>query len=182
MKIVEVKIYSFNELSMEAQQKVIKNLYDINVYDDTWHECILEEFTAQLNEKGFLDAEIFFSGFWSQGDGLCFDAKIDVEKFTNKRLSYVIENYSNIYISKTNNSNLYSHEKTRYIDYEPTGRKNIDTAIEKLANEIESERLSICKDFYRQLEKAYEDLCSEESIIETIEANNYEFTEAGNRY
>jgi hypothetical protein len=36
-----------------------------------------------------------------------------------------------------------------------------------------------CRAIYRRLEKEYEYLTSDESIIETIHANEYEFTEDG---
>ena len=43
-------------------------------------------------------------------------------------------------------------------------------------------RVSILEDYRIMLQKQYEYLCSEEAIIETIEANDYEFTEDGKLY
>lgn len=80
MKTIEIKLFEFEELSQEVQAKVLEKFSDINV-DDNWHDDSLENFKTELAEVGFTEAEISYSGFWSQGDGLSFDSKIDIDKF-----------------------------------------------------------------------------------------------------
>ena len=36
MKTIEIKLYTFSELSEDAKQKEIGSLYDINLDDDWW--------------------------------------------------------------------------------------------------------------------------------------------------
>ena len=188
MRTVRTKIYSFNELSKESQAIAIDNCRNINNSDDFWFDPILEGFTEQLSEAGFLDATIQFSGFWSQGDGLCFDAKIDASKFATtineKRVCNLINEgfIDEFTIEKTSFANHYSHEKTRYIDYSTCNGDNLNEELEKLCNKIELKRLNLCREFYSILEKDYYFLESDECVKETIIANEYEFLKDGTKF
>jgi len=70
--IEEVKVYKFNELSDEAKQKAIENLHDLNTSYD-WDQFITDDFKEKMNAIGFVVSNTYFSGFWSQGDGACFE-------------------------------------------------------------------------------------------------------------
>lgn len=59
-----------------AKDKAQQWLRDAAV-DDHWYEYTLELWTGALAQMGFSDAEIAFSGFWSQGDGASFTSNID---------------------------------------------------------------------------------------------------------
>lgn len=48
--------------------------------DFDWHSCVLDFWEHSLDQIGFENAEIAFSGFWSQGDGASFTATVDLEK------------------------------------------------------------------------------------------------------
>ena len=188
MRTVRTKIYKFEELSKEAQSEAIENFRNINTSDDFWFDPILEGFKETLTEAGFLDATIQFSGFWSQGDGLCFDAKIDASKFATtineKRVSKLIDFgfIDEFTIEKTSFANHYSHEKTRYIDYSICNGNNLNNELEKLCNKIELKRLNLCREFYSILEKEYYSLESDECVKETIIANEYEFLKDGTKF
>lgn len=82
MRTIRTKVYQFNELTEQAKQKAIEKNRDINV-DYDWYSYTIDEMKSTLQDKGFEDAAIYFSGFYSQGDVLCFDAKVNVEKFAN---------------------------------------------------------------------------------------------------
>lgn len=190
MKTIEVKLFEFEELSAEVQAKVIKKFADINVHDD-WHNDSLETFKEELSEVGFTDAEISYSGFWSQGDGLSFDANIDIDKFaetTNeKRIANLINNgeLDNFEIKKTSFANHYSHEKTRYVDepYLPSNKhKNLESILEAFKEKINDKRLELCRKYYQALETEFDSLKTEEAIKETIIENEYTFLENGERF
>lgn len=52
---------------------------------DSWWEEVEAAFVKELGEFGFEEAEIAFSGFWSQGDGASFTCnRIDVGLFLEK--------------------------------------------------------------------------------------------------
>jgi hypothetical protein len=184
MRTIRTKIYKFDELSKEAQTVAIDKMRDINV-DYEWFDADFEGFKEDLNELGFYDAEIWFSGFYSQGDGACFDAKIDASKFATtvneKRIARLIENgyISQFEILKNSYANHYSHEKTRYVDFDSIGYKNIDETLQSLCEKIELIRLKQSKEIYRSLDKQNDYLQSDEAVKETILANDYEFTENG---
>ncbi len=166
----------------KGSEKVLEKCSDINTSHD-WYESTLEYWKEKLQKTGFENAEIHFSGFWSQGDGASFDADINALKLIrNKRLAKLANDTNsdiNFSIKKNSHSHHYSHERTRYIDHNETGRQNIDQALEVIDKEIETLRLSLCREIYSDLEKEYEDLTSEDAIKETIEANEYTFEENG---
>lgn len=188
MRTVRTKIYKFEELTKEAQANAIDKMRDINTNHDEWHDCIFEGFQETLSEAGFFDVNIQFSGFWSQGDGLSFDAKIDASKFattTNeKRVCNLIDEglIDEFTIEKTSVSNHYVHEKTRYVDYSICNGNNCNKVLETLCVKIESKRLELCKDFYNTLEKDYYYLQSDEVVKETILVNEYEFLKDGTQF
>ena len=50
--------------------------------DYEWWDCTHENFKEQMKEIGVHAEEIYFSGFYSQGDGACFDGRVaDWPKF-----------------------------------------------------------------------------------------------------
>lgn len=58
---------SFKELSESEKWELVEGLTG-----DDWHECIINDQLDELREIGFLEPDIQFSGFWSQGDGASF--------------------------------------------------------------------------------------------------------------
>lgn len=61
-------------ISKKILEKAKENLREYNTHEG-WHETITEEWKEALNQIGFPDAEIHFSGFACQGDGACFTCK-----------------------------------------------------------------------------------------------------------
>ncbi|RTL04165.1 hypothetical protein EKK58_11155 [Candidatus Dependentiae bacterium] len=135
--------YDFKELDKKTQDRVIGKMSDINV-DHEWYDFIFEEWTQKLNDHGFTDVKIEFSGFYSQGDGACFTAKH--EKGDVYRISH-----------------HYSHSRCITSDSE----------------EIRDLARNLSDLIYIDLRKTYDHLTSRESIIETIECNEYLFHSDG---
>ena len=71
-----INLYTFDELDTEIKEKVIAQHRDIDV-EGEWHGFIYEQWIDKLNKIGYKEAKIHFSGFYSQGDGACFDANGD---------------------------------------------------------------------------------------------------------
>ena len=83
-------------LSRERQSKLLEEHRNVNVEYDWW-DCLIEDFAEQLAEIGITvdthevklmsgktrqDPSIYFSGFWCQGDGACFEGRVsDWPKF-----------------------------------------------------------------------------------------------------
>jgi len=162
MKQVTITLYNYSELSDTAKKRVLRDMYDINI-DHAWYNCIFDAHKASLESLGYIDIKFHFNGFSSQGDGACFDAKIDIEKML-RGVNLSTGDFATI--EKTAMANHYCHAKTRYID------GSINTKLlEKMNNDYQEQ----CEQLYRDLEKEYEYLTSTAAIIETIEANQYTF-------
>jgi len=195
---VEQKIYRFNELSEAAKQKAIEAHRNFGS-EDYNSDFLIDEFELRLNENGFLNSKIYYSGFWSQGDGLSFDANINLIFFINKHkdqlplLHKILHSERDLYyyidagICKNFYSYHYSHKKTRYSE---VSFNHLDSRIEKvlekevieLTNIIESDRLDFCDKFYEILKDDYESRLEDSNIIDSLITGEYEFTKDGEIY
>lgn len=59
----------------EAQQALIDRYRDINT-DYDWWEGTYERFKERMDAIGIQVDRMYFSGFWSQGDGACFEGQV----------------------------------------------------------------------------------------------------------
>jgi hypothetical protein len=81
-------VYDFGEvLALHEQGKVTKRAVEKarawlveGQTDHDWWEYVYDLWKKALDQIGFENAEIAFSGFWSQGDGASFTASVDVVK------------------------------------------------------------------------------------------------------
>lgn len=203
MRTETIKLYKFEELSEEVQEKVIEKKYDINLHHDWW-ESIYEMYMQ--DETGFDIDKIYFSGFSSQGDGAMFvgSPNEDILNFItpnyrneayqkdwSKVIKLIKNDHINIYGSFTHGSGHYYHSKSYSdnLDAEMTNNdwygknySNIEDILEDILEEIREYYEDVCNKIYRSLEQEYEYYSSREAIEETISCNDYEFTEDGEQY
>jgi hypothetical protein len=205
MRIKEVKMYQFEELPKERQDKVLDQYRDINVQDD-WYDCVIEDFCDEVEKKGFLvvkkNVEFDLNG---QGSGASFSGKVDVLKFidhidpsntTYPRLrtmyktgDYDIDiirtssHYSHAYtmdVSTCNNTNDPEENTddnvTKLVEDALEGGQYIDKLSELSTIALEVAREEADK-LYNTLQKAYHDAVSDEQVKETIILNEMEFQE-----
>ena len=174
----------------EVKEKAIENNRYINVDSDDWYEFVISDWKEKLEQVGFSDPEIHFSGFYSQGDGACFDCKsFDISRllknldFTDKQKARIVELQDDFSISIEKNGfyNLYSHERTRYteIDYFFVEKQSDKDLLLNLEKQIEEMRLDFCRKIYSELRDAFEDLTSDQAVYDTLQANEYLFEENG---
>ena len=152
MRIRETKVYSFDELSEDAKQTALGKLSDINVCYEWW-DAISEDATR----IGLSITEFEFDGGRDCRGDFCKSYE-DVAKMILQEHGKECETY------KTAKEFLVSSAKAK--DDEVVGL------------EVEF-RQSLLEDYRIILQKEYEYLTSEDAVIETIEANEYEFTEDG---
>ena len=90
MKQITLKLYSYNELDKEAKGKALTTHRDLNINFDWWDDEF-EDFIELCSRIGIavIKDKIKFRGFYSQGDGSGFSAKVDILK-----LITAIENQS----------------------------------------------------------------------------------------
>lgn len=155
MRIKEIKLYQFNELSEKAKEKA-RDWWREASADDNWYESTIDDCIEILKHLGYDDVKIAFSGFWSQGDGASFTGwwrARDVESLekikesypphkSNKELLEIAEEICSIAkqypatrveIKKGPGSNFYCHENTvSFENYDEeecfTQEQNIDGA------------------------------------------------------
>ena len=170
MQEILVKVYSFNELSKEIQDKIIKkeleSEYNISYYDyDFLSNELLEDYKDQLSELGFNNASIHYSGFWNQGDGCCFTCKdIDLVKLidinhlkesikhfailTDKAIQEILKDF-NSSIDHTNRHycHCYSVSYSAYTDtiFDYKYRRIYDALSDYIIEQISGKRFSLFK-------------------------------------
>jgi hypothetical protein len=201
MRTIELTIFNYDELPTSIQQKVLCSLSNINVEHYEWYDSEFDYWKEKLEEFGFMEPKIYFSGFHSQGDGACFDCeyiklehaweyfKKDMERQNNwiHRKLQVHEAWfydyldNHVYLNMQCVNSHYSHENA----YKVRGLagSHLEGVLFKCYQEfvswMEDFRRGLCMELYHNLSDAYEYLISDEAILETIQSNEYEFYENG---
>ena len=171
MKTVEIKLYKFSELSEEAKEKAINKLYDLNV-DYEWWDSVYDD---------------------AKNIGLKITA-FDLDRNRNAEGEFILsanEVAQNILNEHGEHCETYKTAQSFMNEWQPVFNNYMDETHKDYESQksedklidIENEFLkSILEDYSIMLQKEYEYLTSEAAIIETIEANDYDFTEDGEMY
>lgn len=141
----EEKDYSFDELSSEAKKHAIDSNRDYSIEGYDWWDAIIEGFVEDMEEIGLENVDPQFSGFYSQGDGASFTARVrDNEKFLNalglnpidsltkgkigkEKVDKAIKELAeNIYITIQRNDNRHYHHNTISANVEVDGEDEIE--------------------------------------------------------
>lgn len=171
METKTVTLYTFCELSQEAQKNVVKQCQDEGLdCDPYWYQVLEWDMQDELKALGYDDPKVLFSGFGSQGDGACFTATIDVEKWitTHKKekdFPLLMKNPYEVKFCITHSWQYYYSTST---DVEYECHDTYENECQKLQELIEKEREELGKKFYKQLEELYDELTSEGYIREML--------------
>ena len=202
-----MKTYTISELSPEAKKTAIEGIRNDRGFTerDIDLDWVIENETEDLEALGLDNVEIAFTGFWSQGDGASFTARVnDIPAFiktigvTDEILPKVLEAFEEVYEMRiVRTDSRYFHENTVRFEIEemddtelilmsPFGIGDITVDLDETLEEIElvkkaSEWVKAkCKEIYRKLEKAYNEEFSEEAAEEWVDSIGMEFDEDGN--
>jgi hypothetical protein len=182
-------VMAFEELNAVQQTAAIELVRDRerSCGDDFFSESVIEYYKETvLPEYGINDAELQFSGFWSQGDGASISTdNVDGEKFLRKikaltkyRSIRHLLTEDDLAMSVQRSQSRYSHENT-VSGYIESAYTDLTVKQEALTNELEELLTNTIRELsrklYRDLENAYEDQFSTESIVALIEGNEYQF-------
>jgi hypothetical protein len=142
--------------------------------------------------------KVYYSGFWSQGDGACFEGKCRYQKGgfnavksyapTDKTLHNIVKRMQDLQrrhfysiTAETYQRGHYYHSGCMHVDI----GTDIDYSAEGF-EAIEDTMSDILRDFsdwiYDRLEKVYEYINSDAGIIENIVESDYEFLKTGEIY
>lgn len=197
MKIIETKVYTFNELSDKAKERA-REWFKNGIENETfWSDCVIEDCTAIASLMGFEVDHIYFRGFWSQGDGACLVGKFragdvkfgKVKEFApnDEWLHSIVNEFEHIakyhptLYFKTTHSGHYYHENSVIFDFEEiVNDKEINNY--ELFEDVKEVTRKFMKWIYKRLETEWEYQNSNECIDENIICNEYTFTENGKHF
>lgn len=119
-KVIEVEVFKYAELSDSAKQKA-RDWY-IEGMDYEWWDSVYEMSKEDGYEKGFCIDKIYFSGFWSQGDGASWTGQVDVRQWLEQNYpdsiglsawcQLIQEDVISKHIKVEANNSHYCHEST----------------------------------------------------------------------
>lgn len=168
-------VYSFDELSDDAKEKVIGRLSDINVEDDWWGYIYDDAKNIGVKIEGFdIDRGSYYA--------YC---KMSFLESPEAAAHKIIEEHGKNCETYKTAKNYLQKRDALVAQYSDSKNKTVVTEdnnwdFDQKCDELDSDFLhSLSEDYRIMLEKEYEYQTSEEAIIETIEANNYEFLEDG---
>jgi hypothetical protein len=171
MEKVTINIYKFTELKEDAKQKAVEKLSYINVGYDWWEFIYEDAKTIGLKITSF---------------------GLDRQREANGEFLYsACEVAQNIIKEHGKTCSTFETAKSFLEDWQPIFNDYMNEDSENYESydleqdliNIEYEFLnSLLEDYSIMLQKESEYLQSEQSIIETIELNDYDFTENGELY
>ena len=164
MKTIEIKVYKFEELDKQTKEKVIENYRYINVETTTWYDWIKEDF----NILG-LEIKEFDLGRRNY-------VKIYIDNLEETSKSILYEFGDSVLIKQTAKNYIDEYEKIQANFKED---EDIEREVELLDEQYEKE---YSEDILSYLRSNYEWETSDEAVINTIEANEYDFTTEGKIY
>lgn len=171
IKITKTTVYPFGELSDNAKEKAVQGLWDINVTHDWW------EFTFEDAEQAKLELTEFELDRGSYCRGEFIEYAKETADAIIKNHGETCETYKTAWEFRDNSERLYIKYPEKLDD---DGDDENEYNREQEQTELDGEFLkSILEDYRIMLQREYEYLTSEEVIIETIDANEYEFTGDG---
>jgi hypothetical protein len=211
-ELICTTVYQFSELSDTAKEKARSWYRELGPHDDWW-AAVYEDFERVCEILGLrlkttpvrlmgggMRAKpcIWFSGFWSQGDGAFFEGYLRHAKGAVARIRDYAPTDATLHgitdrLQVIQRRNFYqlaaeaSHRGRYYHEY----TMSVDVTRDSLtcqsptedAEEIVTEALrDLARWLYRQLEAEYDHLTSDEAIEEGIIVNEYTFTEGGRRF
>jgi hypothetical protein len=211
-EIIETTVYRLDELSGAAKERA-RAWYREGGFEYDWFESVYDDFERICAIIGVhLDTRdvrlygggtrkkpaIWFSGFWSQGDGACFEGRYSHAKGASRqirdyapedgdlhRIAEALEaiqrrNFYQLHATVTHRGR-YCHEYCMTVSVErdsPSGQVMTADAEDAVAEALRG----LARWLYRQLEREYEYLTSDDAVDEAIIANDYTFTETGHRF
>lgn len=170
MKTIKINLYQFEELSDKAKERAISDLFEINVDHEWWDGVYEDANEVNIKIKGFdIDRGSYVN---ADVDGITTAQKI-VDTHgkaceTYKIARTFLDEYDKLVEKHSDGINTDRVAEGNEYDFD----QEADELTEQFSKDITEEYLAI-------LRKEYEYLISKESIIETIKANEYWFTEDG---
>lgn len=192
--------YTYDELEEDAKKKALDEMRSTTTEYFDWWESDFEYWKEELAKRGYEVDDIFFSGFWSQGDGASFTGSLDVLKWLKytdakdadakakdlaktRSLRYWLKKVdpAAAYVNFSQRGHYY-HRFTMSIEVEWSEWPEPPKAGQQLLA-LESAMLDHARDcaleIYRGLEKTHDAMSTDEYVADHIVANEYLFWSDG---
>ena len=176
MKTIEINLYKFSELSEQAKKNALNKLSDINI-DYDWYQFTFED----CERIGIKIVEFDIYGRYIKGC-LIINDLVDICNLIKKEHGEGCETYKTAINYLDQYDKLVAKHSKGLKGGEQVHEDNYDIFDEELKDLLFELRDDILQDYLNILRNEYEYRTSEEAIIETIEANDYDFTEDGKLY
>ena len=211
MRVVETNVFQYDELDDRAKERA-REWYSRRVFEDSCDWEFVYEDAAEVADILGIDLRqrrvqlmggghryepsIYFSGFWSQGDGACFEGTYRYAKGATKKirgyapqdkelhriadeLQAVQRKHFYHLTASMNHSGHYYHSGCMSVEVEHNEDRYRDIS------DAEDDIRQLMRDFadwiYECLSDEYDYQTSDSAVEETIRANEYEFDEDGER-
>jgi hypothetical protein len=189
MRSITVNLYQYDELSDKAKEKA-RNWYR-SCDNGEFAEDVIYDAKEISKLFGLQIDKVYYSGFWSQGDGASFTGYYSYQKGALKavksyagrdtELHQIVEQLQEIQRKsfygvscKIRQHGNYVHEMTMQFDID-ISRQSYD--------DMEDELAEVLRDYarwiYKRLEAEYDYQNSDEAVEESIISVGYEFLESG---
>lgn len=208
MKTIILNLYSYAELNDEAKRKALNKNRDLNFAFDWW-DSVGEDF---VNLCSYLGIKVFkesiqFRGFYSQGDGSAYSARVDFAKLQDaigkqswkayaplqefpflppdidRRVMKLVVNgllpAEPQIIGRTKQFGIVTDLGIYVIDQNGREHPNIFDELQKLEEWLRSLAEILNQFLFDSLENQYDYLSSDEAIEESFLANETLFTADG---
>ena len=204
-----IQVYQFDELEESAKAKAREWWRRGSDGDEFWSEGVLDDAKEIGKYMGMDIDRIYFSGFWSQGDGACFEGTwragdVQADKLKeyapqDKKLHRIVDGlaelakeYPDGYFTVKHRGH-YSHSGCTSFDVELPCEQEEELEYDSPAYKVlqvklgkdEDTLVELARDFmdwiYRTLEKEWDYQNSDEQVDEAIRINEYEFLVDGTR-
>ena len=180
---VKITLFSFDELSEESQQKVIKPFREAY---EPHYEVVYDIFALRMSENygaNLKTKEITWSGFWSQGDGASFTCDFDTEvllpilkkELNEDQVALLEEIDAEVDCASIRTGYQYSHENTvrgkvsiYYGDAYYDRMVQINEIHDILENKLTEIIREESRNLYKRLEDFYDQETEDERIVEEI--------------
>ena len=210
-EVICTTVYRIDELSDAAKSRAKTWYRELGPQDDWW-DAVYDDFERVCDILGVnLKTKpvrllgggtrqkpcIWFSGFWSQGDGACFEAGVRYAKGSVAEIKAYAPQDAELHriataLQDLQRRNFYqlsadvTHRGRYYHEFcmdiavdrdSPTSQPLTDDAEAGITEALRD----LARWLYRQLQAEHDHLTSDEAIEEAISINEYTFTENGRR-
>ncbi|MEH3099683.1 antitoxin of toxin-antitoxin stability system [Sphingomonas adhaesiva] len=211
-EVIETVVYRLDELDKNAREAARAWFRRVG-FDHDWHERVFDDFERICTILGVeLRAShvrligggtrakpcIFFSGFWGQGDGACFEGRygyaagaaaairahapldVDLHAIADALGTVQRRSFYQLRADIRHRGRYYhEHSMTIAVERDSSNGQDMTAGVEETIAEALRD---LARWLYRRLEAEYEYLTSDAEVDAAIVANDYSFTAAGRRF